>query len=116
MGAMGVMGWVRVRAAKGIMNSEFWIGHKLQACASGGKTDYGKSIPVEWKGENDAEVSIDYPHYGFDKNGKWNTGPDAPHVGWQVGKKTGKKVGHILLDDVPAGRPKKKDSNCWLWK
>ena len=77
-----------------------------------GKTDYGKSIPVEWKGENDAEVSIDYPHYGFDKNGKWNTGPDAPHVGWQVGKKTGKKVGHILLDDVPAGRPKKKDSNC----
>jgi hypothetical protein len=40
--------------------------------------------------------------------------PDAPHVGWQVGKKTSKKVGHILLDDVPAGRPKKKDSNCSL--
>jgi len=24
----------------------------------------------EWKGKNDAEVSIDYPHYGFDKDGK----------------------------------------------
>jgi len=24
------------------------------------------------------------------------------------------RVGHILLDDVPAGRPKKKDSNCSL--
>ena len=48
------------------------------------------------------------------QRGKWNTGPDAPHVGWQVGKKTSKKVGHILLDDVPAGRPKKKDSNCSL--
>ena len=43
MGAMGVMGWVRVRAAKGIMNSEFWIGHKLQACTSGGN---GKIIVV----------------------------------------------------------------------
>ena len=27
-----------------------------------------------------------------------------------------RQVGHILLDDVPAGRPKKKDSNCSLWK
>ena len=34
MGAMGIIGWVTV--AKGIVNFELWIGHKLQACASGG--------------------------------------------------------------------------------
>ena len=34
MGVMGVMGWVTV--AKGIVNFELWIGHKLQACASRG--------------------------------------------------------------------------------
>ena len=36
---------------------------------------------------------------------------------WIVGR-VGRvrQVGHILLDDVPAGRPKKKDSNCSLWK
>jgi len=48
MGAMGVMGWVRVRAAKGIMNSEFWIGHKLQACTSGGCEPHGR-LWVLWR-------------------------------------------------------------------
>ena len=55
-----------------------------------------------------SEVNIDFSHYGFDKNGKWNTGPDTPHIGWQVGKGKDKKVGHILLDYVPAGRSKIK--------
>ena len=63
---------------------------------------------MEWKGPNGSEVNIDFSHYGFDKNGKWNTGPDAPHIGWQVGKGKDKKVGHILLDYVPAGRSKIK--------
>ena len=90
------------------MRGELWILNWAQATSLRQRG--------EWKGKNDAEVSIDYPHYGFDKDGKWNTGHDVPHVGWQVGKKTSKKVGHILLDDVPAGRPKKKDSNCSLWK
>jgi RHS repeat-associated protein len=55
----------------------------------------GKSFPVEWRGPQGAEVSIDFGHK--------NNGPGVPHVGWQ---KPGKKadVGHILLDDVPFGR------------
>ena len=32
---------------RGIMNYEFWIGHKLQACASGGHVSI---VPIEWKG------------------------------------------------------------------
>ena len=48
-------------------------------------------------------VNIDFPHYKeLDKHGNWQTGPDAPHVGWQFGKP--KTVGHILLDDVPCSR------------
>lgn len=39
---------------------------------------------------------------------KWNTSPDAPYIGRQVGKGKDKKVGHILLDYVPAGRSKIK--------
>jgi RHS repeat-associated protein len=68
-----------------------------------GKDKYGKEIPVEWNGPDGSEVSIDYAH-------DWSTkesGPDAPHIGWQVGKKN-KTVGHIILDDVPASRPLKK--------
>jgi len=69
-----------------------------------GKDVYGKSHPVEWEGPNQAEVNIDFPHDSVDVHGNWKTGPDAPHVGWQVGKKATKKVGHILLDDVTCGR------------
>ncbi len=69
-----------------------------------GRNVYGKSRPVEYKGPNQAEVNIDFPHNKeLDKHGKWQTGPDAPHVGWQFGKKP-KTVGHILLDEVPCGR------------
>ncbi len=68
------------------------------------KNVYGKSRPVEYRGPNQAEVNIDFPHEKeLDKHGKWQTGPDAPHVGWQFGKKP-KTVGHILLKEVPCGR------------
>jgi RHS repeat-associated protein len=68
-----------------------------------GKDINGKSVPVEWRSKNGAEVSIDLAHNGSFKNGEWQTGPDAPHVGWQTaGKKN--TVGHIILDNVPAGR------------
>ena len=64
-----------------------------------GVDKYGKSVPVEYRSKNGAEVSIDYAH---DKNG-----PDAPHVGWQgPGKKN--DSGHIMLDEVPAGRSNDK--------
>ncbi|MEC0108162.1 polymorphic toxin type 47 domain-containing protein [Paenibacillus taichungensis] len=67
----------------------------------------GKSFPVEWRSKNGSEVSIDYSHYGVDRNGNWASGPDAPHVGWQTpGKKN--TVGHIILDSVPFGRPPNK--------
>jgi len=45
------------------------------------KDQYGKSVPVEYRSQNGAEVSIDYAHYGVDRNGNWASGPDAPHVG-----------------------------------
>ena len=41
MGAMGVMGWVRVRAAKGIMNFELGTSYKL--APAGGKKGYEKA-------------------------------------------------------------------------
>lgn len=55
----------------------------------------GKSFPVERKHESGAEANIDFPHI--------HHGPDAPHVGWQIGGKTssgGRISCHILLDDV----------------
>jgi len=67
------------------------------------KDQNGKSFSVEWRGPNGAEVNIDKAHYKVDKNGNWKTGPDAPHVGWQVGRKN-KTVGHILLDEVTVHR------------
>ena len=63
------------------------------------KDKNGKSIPVEYRSKEGAEVSIDFAH---DRNG-----PDAPHIGWQTpGKRSsgGAERGHILLDEVPAGR------------
>ncbi|AJQ94755.1 RHS repeat-associated core domain-containing protein [Gynuella sunshinyii] len=69
-----------------------------------GKDRYGKTFPVEWTGPDGAEVNIDWPHYGVNRKGEWVTGPDAPHVGWQVGRKQTKKVGHILLDEVMVNR------------
>jgi hypothetical protein len=72
-----------------------------------GKDVYGKSIPVEYEGPNGEQVSVDYPHYGEDSKGNWVSGPDAPHIGWKIGKKGSKQVGHIILDSVPAGRPTK---------
>ncbi len=63
----------------------------------------GKSFPVEYVHPSGAEVNMDFSHK--------NNGPDAPHVGWKSGGKKrsgGKKVGHIILDSVPAGRTDKK--------
>lgn len=59
------------------------------------KTSYGKTVPVEWKGPGNAEVSIDVAHNP--------PGPDIPHVGWRRPGKGGK--GHIFLDETPYGRP-----------
>jgi hypothetical protein len=59
----------------------------------------GNLIPTEYVGPNGAEVSIDYPH---DKEG-----PDITHIGWQVGKGSNRRKGHILLDEVPVGRPRR---------
>jgi RHS repeat-associated protein len=64
----------------------------------------GKTIPVEYKHSLGAEVNIDYRHI--------NEGPDAPHIGYQTsGKRSdgGGKRGHIILDEVPAGRIDKKE-------
>jgi Bacterial toxin 47 len=74
-----------------------------------GKDVYGKSVPVEYTGPGAAEISIDYAHYGVDAQGRWSTGPDAPHIGWKIGKGSQRQVGHIIIDDVPAGRPKNKE-------
>ena len=41
-----------------------------------GKDKYGKSVPVEYRTKNGAEVSMDYGHT--------TDGPDAPHIGWQT--------------------------------
>ncbi len=64
-----------------------------------GKDQYGKDVPVEFRGEGGAEVSIDFGHV--------ENGPDAPHIGWQTaGKRNsgGAERGHIILDEVPAAR------------
>ncbi len=73
-----------------------------------GKDINGKSIPVEWKSKNGAEVSMDWAHDGFMKDGVWQSGPDAPHIGWQTDGKKNSIVGHIILDNVPSVRPPKK--------
>ena len=70
----------------------------------------GKSIPVEYETLNHTQVSMDIAHYSFDKNGVWNTGPDAPHIGWVIMDKKPKVVGHILIDHVPTGR-----DYAWSW-
>ena len=73
-----------------------------------GKSLEGKTLPTEWTGPRGAQVSIDYAHRPkYDKLGDWATGPDAPHVGWQTPKNPDipTEVGHILLDEVPYGRP-----------
>jgi hypothetical protein len=41
-------------------------------------------------------------NFAHDKNG-----PDAPHVRWQTSGKNN-EVGHIILDEVPAGRSNNK--------
>jgi RHS repeat-associated protein len=68
-----------------------------------GKDKDGKSFPVEWEGPNGTQVNVDWPHHGRKRDGTWATGPDAPHVGWKHGV-SNKRVGHILLDDVPYNR------------
>ncbi|MFD1427915.1 polymorphic toxin type 47 domain-containing protein [Kroppenstedtia sanguinis] len=78
------------------------------------KSKDGKSFVVEWRHKDSgAEVSMDKPHFGFDKRtGEWATGPDAPHIGWQTSGKRergGRVRGHILVDDVPTGRPPVKE-------
>jgi len=59
------------------------------------KTEYGKTVPVEWKGPDGAEVSIDVQHT--------LPAPDIPHVGWQ-GAGKGAPSGHIFVDRTPYGR------------
>jgi RHS repeat-associated protein len=79
----------------GVERSEFQV-------TKWGKTENGKSIPVEYRAPGGAEVSIDYAHD--------NNGPDAPHIGWQTpGKGKNQDSGHVILDAVPAGRSKIKD-------
>ena len=81
----------------GISKSEFTV--RLW-----GRDRNGKSFPVEWRGPNGAEVSVDYAHD--------SEAPDVPHVGWQTGGKkryNGKVVGHILLGSVPYGRGAKDE-------
>ena len=63
----------------------------------------GKSIPVEYIGPDGAMVDIDMAHNSVSKSGEWESGPDAPHIGWQVGRKN-KTVGHIIIDEVPTSR------------
>ncbi|MEL7003942.1 MAG: polymorphic toxin type 47 domain-containing protein, partial [Bacteroidota bacterium] len=82
-----------------------------------GKTVDGKDFPTEWIADgpdgHTVEVNVDFAHfdsnYGKNGNFEWESGPDAPHVGYQWGKKKTKVVGHILLDDVPAGRTVDKE-------
>lgn len=65
-----------------------------------GKTAEGKSMPVEFRAQGGAEVSIDFAHKGEGM-------VDAPHVGWQTPGKRGDgggQRGHIIVDQVPAGR------------
>jgi hypothetical protein len=59
------------------------------------KTEYGKTVPVEWTGPGGAQVSIDVQHK--------SPAPDIPHVGWQ-GPGKGAPSGHIFLDQTPYGR------------
>ena len=43
--------------------------------------------------------------------GHTNNGPNTPHVGWQTPGKRGAgggERGHILIDEIPAGRSDKK--------
>lgn len=67
-----------------------------------------KTNLVEWrvtKGPNrGAEVNIDYKHQPSKSEGQ--VSPDAPHIGWQTAGKPNKS-GHIIVDQVPAGRVKK---------
>jgi len=71
-----------------------------------GKDKYGKSVPVEYRSKGGAEVNMDYPH---NNNGQ---SPDVPHVGWQTPGKRGTggaERGHIMVDEVPAGRSNVKE-------
>ena len=63
-----------------------------------GRTQHGKSVPVEWRHRSGAEVNIDIGHT--------TNGPRVPHVGYQTGGKraAGATRGHILVDSVPANR------------
>jgi len=76
----------------GVAKSEFEV-------TMWGKTKYGKSIPVEYRAKGGARVSVDLPHEGV--------GPAEPHLGYQTAGKNATK-GHIILDDVPAGRGAKE--------
>jgi putative RNase toxin 47 of polymorphic toxin system len=60
------------------------------------KTEYGKTVPVEWTGPRGAQVAIDVQHQ--------LPSPDIPHVNWQ-GPGKGAPDGHIFLDHTPYGRP-----------
>ena len=67
----------------------------------------GKTHPTIFEGPGGANVNIDRPHVdkSWSPGKEWQSGPDAPHVGWQTsGKKTQIK-GHIILRDLPYFRP-----------
>lgn len=78
------------------------VGRATWACPGGYEAAndiYGKSIPVEWRHPSGAEVNVDFARE-FE-------GPRVPHVGWQSAGKRAPGIGsrgHILLDEVPAGR------------
>ena len=59
MGVMGVMGWVRVRAAKGIVNFELGTSCKLAPAGGGDFTDRQKQLNAnggEFKGSSRSNV------------------------------------------------------------
>ena len=59
------------------------------------KTEYGKTVPVEWTGPRGAQVAVDVQHKP--------PAPDIPHVNWQ-GPGRGAPSGHIFVDQTPYGR------------
>ena len=77
------------------------------------KNLWNKTVPVEWRAPGGAEVNMDFGHPPtIDKlpdgsRVQIQASPGDPHVGWQ-GSGKGAPVGHILVDNVPAGRSKGK--------
>jgi len=72
-----------------------------------GKTQHGKTVPVEWTAPGGAIVNVDDPTLVPTAEG-----PQKPHVGYQSPGKRGRggrRRGHILLASVPATRGSLED-------